>query len=126
MLTSLFLALFLGTFAFEKFGLSGEIGALFIGILMSNYKFADNLAEKAAINMANVLQSAAAAIGNEDGNNGGGGNTANNMAEKAHIGAMENINRAQQTMKNLGPLASFKDSSLINSSSSSEFIKLKL
>ena len=57
---------------------------------------ADNLAEKAAINMANVLQSAAAAIGNEDGNNGGGGNTANNMAEKAHIGAMENINRAQQ------------------------------
>ena len=46
MLTSLFLALFLGTFAFEKFGLSGEIGALFIGILMSNYKFADNLAEK--------------------------------------------------------------------------------
>ena len=31
---------------FEKFGLSGEIGALFIGILMSNYKFADNLAEK--------------------------------------------------------------------------------
>ena len=70
---------------------------------------ADNLAEKAAINMANVLQSAAAAIGNEDGNNGGGGNTANNMAEKAHIGAMENINRAQQTMKNLGPLASFKE-----------------
>ena len=70
---------------------------------------ADNLAEKASINMANVLQSAAAAIGNEDGNNGGGGNTANNMAEKAHIGAMENINRAQQTMKNLGPLASFKE-----------------
>ena len=45
-LTSLFLALFLGSFAFEKFGLSGEIGALLIGILMSNYKFADQLAKK--------------------------------------------------------------------------------
>ncbi len=46
LLTSLFLALFLGSYTFEKFGLTGEIGSLFIGILMSNYKFADDLTEK--------------------------------------------------------------------------------
>ena len=46
MLTSLFLALFLGSYTFEKFGLTGEIGSLFIGILMSNYKFADDLSKK--------------------------------------------------------------------------------
>ena len=46
MLTSLFLALFLGSYTFEKLGLTGEIGSLFIGILMSNYKFADELAKK--------------------------------------------------------------------------------
>ena len=49
MLTSLFLALFLGSYTFEKFGLTGEIGSLFIGILMSNYKFADDLSKKFGI-----------------------------------------------------------------------------
>ena len=70
---------------------------------------ADNLAEKAAVQMANTLQSAAAAAGQVDGNAGGGGNTAGNMAEKEHIGLHEAINRAEQTMKNLGPFFSFKD-----------------
>ena len=46
MLISLFLALFLGSYTFEKFGLTGEIGSLLIGILMSNYKFADDLSKK--------------------------------------------------------------------------------
>ena len=46
MLAALFLALFLGSYTFEKFGLTGEIGSLLIGILMSNYKFADDLAKK--------------------------------------------------------------------------------
>ena len=46
MLTSLFLALFLGSYTFEKFGLTGEIGSLFVGILMSNYRFAEDLSKK--------------------------------------------------------------------------------
>ena len=40
------MALFLGSYTFEKFGLTGEIGSLFIGMLMSNYKFADDLSKK--------------------------------------------------------------------------------
>ena len=46
LLTSVIIALFLGGYLFEKLGLSGELGALIMGMMLSNIKFADRLGEK--------------------------------------------------------------------------------
>ena len=46
LLTSVIIGLFLGGYLFEKLGLSGELGALIMGMMLSNIKFADRLGEK--------------------------------------------------------------------------------
>ncbi len=46
LLASVLIALLLGGYLFEKLGLTGEIGALILGMLLSNYKRSQNLAEK--------------------------------------------------------------------------------
>ena len=46
MLASVLIALLLGGYFFEKLGLTGEIGALILGMLLSNYKRSQNLADK--------------------------------------------------------------------------------
>ena len=45
LMTVIFIALFLGGELFKAAGFTGEIGALFIGIMLSNYKNAERLAE---------------------------------------------------------------------------------
>ena len=46
LIATLVIALFLGSYLFKYLGLTGEIGALVMGILLSNYKSAYNLSEK--------------------------------------------------------------------------------
>ena len=46
LLASVLIALLLGGYLFEKLGLTGEIGALILGMLLSNYKRSQHLAEK--------------------------------------------------------------------------------
>tara|TARA_Y100000996_G_scaffold132998_1_gene101070 strand:+ start:1706 stop:3256 length:1551 start_codon:yes stop_codon:yes gene_type:complete len=46
LLATLIIALFLGAYVFKYFGLTGEIGALVLGILLSGYRSAEKLSEK--------------------------------------------------------------------------------
>ncbi len=46
LLGTLVISLFLGAYVFKYFGLTGEIGALVMGILLSNYRSADKMSEK--------------------------------------------------------------------------------
>ena len=46
LLATILLALLLGATLFKNAGLSGEIGALTVGMLLANYKFADRLSDK--------------------------------------------------------------------------------
>ena len=46
LLASIIIGLFIGGFLFDKLGLSGELGSLIMGMLLSNYKSASKLGEK--------------------------------------------------------------------------------
>jgi len=46
LISSITIGLFLGGYLFDKFGLSGELGSLFVGMLLSNYKSAKKLSDK--------------------------------------------------------------------------------
>jgi len=46
LLASIIIGLFIGGFIFDKLGLSGELGSLIMGMLLSNYKSASKLGEK--------------------------------------------------------------------------------
>ena len=46
LISAILLALFFGAEFFKFIGLTGEIGALIMGVCLSNYKYADKLAEK--------------------------------------------------------------------------------
>lgn len=46
LLATLIISLFLGSYVFKYFGLTGEIGALVLGILLSGYSSAEKLSEK--------------------------------------------------------------------------------
>ena len=46
LLASIIIGLFIGGYLFDKLGLSGELGSLIMGMLLSNYKSASKLGEK--------------------------------------------------------------------------------
>ena len=46
LISAILIALFFGAEFFKFIGLTGEIGALIMGVCLSNYKHADKLAEK--------------------------------------------------------------------------------
>ena len=46
LLATILISLFLGSYLFKYFGLTGEIGALVMGILLSGYSNAEKLSEK--------------------------------------------------------------------------------
>ncbi len=55
LLASIIIGLFIGGYLFDKLGLSGELGSLIMGMLLSNYKSASKLGEKIFLSLFFLL-----------------------------------------------------------------------